>query len=378
MRIVVDCRPLTSRPTGVAQYLMAAINVWSDINSSFEFILLAHKPLHPDVIGALKTSKNITYVICPAPIFKLNGLLWFIFWFPFMAIRWRGDCIWGPCGMLPPFYSKKLIGLLTVNDLVFRAMPSSMSARTRFAYGLLSGNSIKTADLIWAISNFTAKQIDHYYPKRRANHIVVGCGLNPLRTSYKNSESTLLEIKQLFEVTDRTLLFVGTLEPRKNLQFLLSLMKNLSIDGYKLLIVGCSGWGKSNVESIINDPVFPKKSVIFCDFVSDDTLQALYETVPFFISTSLMEGFGLPQLEAMAVGCPVIAAANSAVTEVVGTGGVLVEGWDTDLWCQKIRNAHKDREILSASAKVQAKKFSIEDACSEISEILNLCLLKNG
>jgi glycosyltransferase involved in cell wall biosynthesis len=82
-----------------------------------------------------------------------------------------------------------------------------------------------------------------------------------------------------------------------------------------------------------------------------------------------MEGFGLPQLEAMAVGCPVIAAANSAVTEVVGTGGVLVEGWDADVWCQKIRNAHKDREILSTSAKVQAKKFSIEDACSEISEI---------
>ena len=250
-------------------------------------------------------------------------------------------------------------------------MPKTMSVKTLTEYSMLAPMSIKNADLIWAVSNFTATEINYYYPNRKSHKIIVGCGLNPLRYQHIPSVIELSEIRDKYFINDKTLLFIGTLEPRKNLKFLLSLMPELSVSGWRLLIVGCKGWGKSDLSSIVNSQNYPKDSVTFCDFVSDYTLQGLYRTVSFFISTSLMEGFGLPQLEAMTAGCPVIAAANSAVIEVVGNGGVLVQGWDREIWCSSIKNALNNRGELVSAASQQAICHSIEGACKEVYEIIN-------
>ena len=108
----------------------------------------------------------------------------------------------------------------------------------------------------------------------------------------------------------------------------------------------------------------------FCDYVPDEDLQALYRCVAFYVSTSLMEGFGLPHLEAMVAGCPVIAAANSAVVEVVADGGCLVEGWDPVVWAERIEDAFTRRDALQAAARRNAERYSIAPACAAVSEAL--------
>lgn len=371
MKIAIDARSLTTRPTGVGHSLMAAVNVWSGQRPDIEFTLMAHKPIHPQASSALRVAPNIRFVCCPASVIPGNGLWWLLHAFPAKAWQLGATHLWGASGVLPPFAFAHFTTLLTVNDLVFLSLPETMAWRTRVAYGLLAGRSITHADLIWTISHFTAREVERHYPKRRADGFIVGCGLNPLRQQEVPDDQTLEALKQRFGVGDRTLLFVGTLEPRKNLPFLLSLMPALARNGWRLLVVGCSGWGKSPLASTVQAPDYPSTAVHFCDYVTDLELQALYRTVTFFISTSLMEGFGLPQLEAMSAGCPVIAAANSAVIEVVADGGLLIEGWNQAHWIEQIEQAYTRRPALQAAARQNAERHSVAPACLAVGAALD-------
>lgn len=143
-------------------------------------------------------------------------------------------------------------------------------------------------------------------------------------------------------------------------------MPRLAAMGWRLIVVGCAGWGRSGLASLVAAADFPRDAVFFCDYVPDVELQALYRCVGFFISTALLEGFGLPHLEAMAAGCPVIAPANSAVVEVVGAAGCLVEGWQAENWINKIELAFQRRSALKNIAVIQAALHDIGNACRDV------------
>lgn len=369
MKIAIDARSLTARPTGVGQYLMAAVNVWSELEPSWSFELLAHKPLHAAAEAALVRRNNVNFHTCPAPWLAGNGLWWMLSHFERAAQERGAALLWGASGVLPPL--SRIPSLLTVHDLVYRTLPETMALRTRIAYGLLAGQAIRRADHIWAVSNYTASEIARYYPRRSARTTVIGAGLNPLRAQHSHDEAQLAELRSHFELTDRSLLFVGTLEPRKNLRFLLSLMPTLAAKGYRLIVVGCSGWGRSSMATLVNAPGFPTEAIRFCDYVSDSDLQGLYRSAALFVSTSLLEGFGLPQLEAMAAGCPVVAAANSAVIEVVGDGGRLVEGWRPEDWIASIEWATEHRPELQQLALNRLAAHDLSYPCRALSKALS-------
>ena len=366
MRLAIDARSLVTRPTGVGHYLLAAVNVWAEQRRDFEFLLLAHKPLHPDAQLALRTASNIQFHLCPTPRWPGNGLWWMLTGFAAGARAQGATHLWGASGVLPLHGTHDMVTLLTVHDLVYRSLPHTMALRTRIAYGLMAGHAIRRADCLWAVSAFTAGEIRRYYPHRRADAIVIGSGLNPWRAQRSIDADRIAEVTARYRVHSRTLLFVGTLEPRKNLAFLLGLMPRLAAMGWRLIVVGCAGWGRSGLASLVAAADFPRDAVFFCDYVPDVELQALYRCVGFFISTALLEGFGLPHLEAMAAGCPVIAPANSAVVEVVGEAGVLVEGWDAGTWISAILAAHDRRDELCAAAPAQASQHDIGVACQAV------------
>jgi glycosyltransferase involved in cell wall biosynthesis len=367
--IAIDAQSLTTQPTGIGHYLMAAVNVWSELDKAITFLLLAHKKLHPQAELYLRKAPNIQFIVCPAPVLPSNGLWWMLTSFAFHAKRLNATHIWGASGVLPIWGCAGLIKILTVHDLVYKSLPWTMSLKSRIAYGVLAGRSICTSDIIWSVSKFTSSEIDKYYPVIKARQRVIGSGLNPIRTANVLDKDFIHSVIEQYHIDDKTLLFVGTLEPRKNLGFLLSLMPILAKAGVRLLVVGCSGWGKSDLANIVQDQEFPLNSVCFCSYVSDDELQAMYLSVSFFISTSLMEGFGLPHLEAMSVGCPVIAAANSAVVEVVGEGGVLIEGWDVNEWCNKINEGILLRGEYSQRALISAQRYLMSEVCTAVMNV---------
>jgi glycosyltransferase involved in cell wall biosynthesis len=372
MRIAIDARSLTTRPTGVGQYLMAAVNVWSEIDKDIEFILIAHKPIHAQAVPYLRSAPNIRYAVCRSPLLPSNGLVWMVIWFAKCAQKLGATHIWGASGILPPWGVSKFATILTVHDLVFETLPWTLSWKSRLAYGLLAKRAIHNADILWSVSQYTSNEVDRLYRNISAKERIVGSGLNPQRSLQMHTEKQIEEVAARYRINDRTLLFVGTLEPRKNLRFLLALMPELARHGFNFLVVGCSGWGRSDLSTIVKQPQFPQGAVHFCDYVPDEDLQALYHCVAFFISASLMEGFGLPHLEAMSAGCPVIAPANSAIVEVVGDGGLLIGGWSQEDWCRGVDEAFRMRPELSDAAMLSAKRHLISDACYKIS-----CAIRN-
>ena len=132
-------------------------------------------------------------------------------------------------------------------------------------------------------------------------------------------------------------------------------MPDLYNQGLQLLVVGGKGWKNTSIFETINNPEFPTESVVFAKFVTNEQLAELYHVAECFVSTSLNEGFGLPQLEALRCGCPVVTSHNSAMIEVVDGVGRTVEGWDKDVWINTIIEEVKRRK----SFKVDDSKLKL-------------------
>jgi glycosyltransferase involved in cell wall biosynthesis len=160
-----------------------------------------------------------------------------------------------------------------------------------------------------------------------------------------------------YGVIEPFILFVGTLEPRKNLDFMMKLIPQLAAAGLTLLVVGAKGWGRSNIAEIVQQPGFPADKVIFTGFVPTTDLVRLYNLAAVYVSTSLNEGFGLPQLEAMNCGCPVVSSHNSAMIEVVDGAGRTVKGWDVATWCDTILSVYNNREHYRNLGLQRSKQY---------------------
>lgn len=367
MKLAIDARSLSTRPSGVGHYLMAAVNIWSELQPDWTFELLSHRPLHDAALAALRRRSNVLFHQMPTRWLSGNGLWWLLTGYEAAALLLNADALWGAGGVLPKW--RRLPALLTVHDLVYLSLPQTMSWRSRIAYTALAGSAIRSADWLWCVSAFTAGEVRRHYPKRRSNAITIGSGLNPVRAR-PPTDAEIATVRQRYALNERVLLFVGTVEPRKNLCFLLGLMRKLAPLGFKLIVVGCSGWGRTDLAAQIHSRGFPTDAVHFCDFLPDQEIAALYRAASLFVSTSLMEGFGLPQLEAMAAGLPVVAAANSALPEVVGDGGVLVHGWSEATWVDAILQATSNRPALQARALIASRLHAMAPACAALSEQL--------
>jgi glycosyltransferase involved in cell wall biosynthesis len=242
-----------------------------------------------------------------------------------------------------------------------------MSFFNRLYSDLLFDRSIMQADILLAISNYTAHAIKTRYAGRRSEKLVIGCSVD--RSLFKPlhlSPSDRTAIAQKYGTVAPFLLFVGTLEPRKNLDFMLQLMPQLAANGLRLVVVGASGWGKSKVASIVKQAGYPFHMITFAGYVPTADLVKLYNTASIYVSTALNEGFGLPQLEAMNCGCPVVSPHNSAMIELVEGAGITVKGWDIDAWCGTILDAYNGRDQYISSGYKRAETYNWPQIAAEI------------
>jgi len=220
-----------------------------------------------------------------------------------------------------------------------------MSLFNRLYSNVLFDRSILNADILLAISSYTANEVKRRYPSRQSREITVGCGVDrSIFLPVTLTPEQRSDICSKYGVIEPFILFVGTVEPRKNLEFMLKLMPDLVKAGFSLLIVGAKGWGKTQIAEIVEQPGFPKDNVVFAGYVSTEVLVMLYNMAAVYVSTSLNEGFGLPQLEAMNSGCPVVSPHNSAMVEVVEGAGISVENWDISNWCDAILTVFNNSE----------------------------------
>jgi glycosyltransferase involved in cell wall biosynthesis len=344
MVIAVEGGRLSSENfTGINNFVAQALLAWAKKWPSSRFIVVSHTPFNPDFTRMVALLDNVVLEVnhrfsrVPRSV---RNALWFYTALPITVNKIRPNVFWSGTTLIPFFLSKGIRTVSTIHDLVPILYPKTMKIFGRLVSKISFAYSIRRADVLWVNSKYTKGIVQKYFPDVRAKPIGIAGAIDRQKYYPKfYSEAKKKEIlARMFPAlsSSKTLLFVGTLEPRKNLSFLITLMPALSMAGVALIVVGGSGWGKAlspKCHAIVSDPA---NMIFFSGRISDNDLAELYRSVDMFVSASHDEGLCMPAIEAMACGTPVALANNSAMSEIVGTGGVLIDGYQVEKWIVKL------------------------------------------
>jgi glycosyltransferase involved in cell wall biosynthesis len=365
---------------GVTNIGISIINTYARLYPEYEIFILMNGALHPEVQSRLIMTDNIKIVNRPLPVFSNIGFLWSILRCNKLLKEIKPDVFIAPNFFVVTWLFPKNIKLvLYVHDLVYKEYRGTMQLITRTQMDLFFESSLKRADIIWFNSAYTRAAFESHYPtiaKKKA--LFTGAGINPGFLKKATSEDARQLPNPFYKKTDIRqpyILFVGTVEPRKNLSYLLRLFSAMEKDSYRLVIVGDPGWGdmRKKIDDILTEKDYPTDAVHFMGYVTDDELIALYRDAAVFISTSLNEGLGLPQLEAMACGCPVVCPHNSAMIEVVEGAGITVKEWFRQDWIDAISEITVNRAIYVDAGHRRVQSYHWDNIVSDLHEHLNPC-----
>ncbi len=282
------------------------------------------------------------------------------------------DALWLPN---PSFahVSKHCPVVLTVHDLSFFHYPEFFPRRGRVWYfpavRRLLERGLPPRSKVVAVSQSTAQDLSEQFPALRSRLEVIYPGL----TQDYFEPPTVAERQRATErlhLPTKFLLSVGTVEPRKNYQLLLRAYDELvRLDPqfpFDLVIAGGWGWRSKPLEHLYHS-LPSRRRIHFTGYVSEADKRVLYAEAAAFLYPSYYEGFGIPVLEAMAAGLPVLASHSSSLPEVVGEAGVLLTPLNPNVWLQAIQWLMRDqtaRTELATKARSRAREFSWEQAAN--------------
>lgn len=272
------------------------------------------------------------------------------------------DLFFSPTHYLPRFSNVKKVA--TIFDLSYLHFPDMFTKKDLWKLTYWSKYSIQNADHIITISNFSKKDIIKNYKISKDKITVAYPGYN--ETYFGSRKDAQLRINYLkkYKIEGDYIVFVGTLQPRKNIITLIEGFKK--IDNLKLVIIGkTTGQGRTGwmYKEILETPkkLSIEEKVIFTGFVPNEDLSYLVSGAEAFILPSLWEGFGIPVVDAMASGVPVIVSNVSSLPEVVGKAGLLIDPYSADQIEQAIRTITTDKKLRLRKSKLsvmQAQKYS--------------------
>lgn len=246
--------------------------------------------------------------------------------------------------------------VVSVHDVIYRRYPSYFSPRVRILLNTLLPLSMRRATLILTISEASRAEIAHYYPWAAPKVRVVPIAAGPLVDSSTNPDAEAVAVTQLSGGRP-FILAVGTVQPRKNIARLIAAyisLRDRDITTAKLIIVGQSAWQSSQIEAIATQSPYAE-DIVFAGYQADSTLAALYRACAVFAYPSLYEGFGLPVVEAMACGAPVVAGTISSIPEVAGDAALLVDPLSADAIGDAIKQILTDA-ALAASLRERGRR----------------------
>jgi len=291
---------------------------------------------------------------------------------PFSAVKKKIDIFHFTSFVISYLYPGKFIS--TINDIAFLKYPEILSKKRDYYYKFFLKNALKKARFIITISDSTKRDVLNYYnfPEDSIKTIYLSAG-----DEFKPaSREEIGKVKEKYNLKERYILFVSTLEPRKNIVNLLKAFKLINEKDVQLLICGKKGWLYEDIYNEITESSL-EESVIIEDSVPKDDLIQLYSGAEFFILPSLYEGFGLPVLEAMACGTPVITSGVSSLPEVGGDAALYVDPLNIEDIADKISQLLSDDTLKSEMREKgfeQVKKFSWEKCAKETLEVYNKVL----
>ncbi len=363
MRIGIDARLVHYSQAGIAQYTTHLVRALARINSEDQFLLLQ--------------SRKEPEPLVDQPNFRRKGL-----WTPshhrleqyilgVELIRMQLDVLHSP-DFIPPVHwpGTNFRSVITVHDLAFLLYPNFLTPQAARHYGQID-RAVRRADHIIAVSQSTKDDLIRLLgvPERKVT--VIYEASNPIYRPVDRAEAWS-KVKELYpNLPEHFFLFVGTLEPRKNIPTLLKayrlLQQDYKVDHAKLVLAGRPGWLFDDIFRMVQDLELEQHTV-FLGRVPTEALLYLYNSAIALVHPAYYEGFGLPALEAMACGTPVITTNVSSLPEVVGDAALLVSPEDAEdlavqMW--RVLSDERLRDRLRTKGLGRAASFSWDRAARE-------------
>lgn len=361
LRVGVDLTGIWRRPTGIFRYtaeLAKHLLLLEESEPALRYVFFFSREVHADF---LPLQHAFEAIICPST----NELLGKQFWFPGMLPRLHLDAIHYPA--FPPPYLSLFSPptVMTFHDTGPWRYPQTQTLHGQLYFRTLLARGTQASAQIVAPSTHARAEIGYFLGKCYLPKIAVVPEAAREEFAMSRNEIGKQELQTRYKLPDSYFFTVATLEPRKNLTTLfdayVQLKKQLGKACPALVIVGRKGW---NCDDILQHMATLEDSVYFLGHVPDDDLIALYQRALCLVFPSLYEGFGLPVLEAMTAGCPVITTTSSSLPEVAGDAALLVDPLNAKEMATAMQQVLQDEALrmrMIATGRIQASRFSWEE-----------------
>ena len=366
VKVAIDVRKL--HDFGIGTYIRNLLRHLARIDRENEFVLLCDAP---DMNVADQLGPNFRTVFEPSPNYSLREQ----FHVPWALMREKPDVFHAPHYVLPVAVPSRSV--VTIHDCIHLMFPQYLPNRAAYAYARASmWIAAKRSDRILTVSEASKRDILHFFNVPPDKISVVYNAIDERFWVVPDPED-VARVRERFQLDHGFVLYAGTIKPHKNLVRLIEAFAELrkgEFEELKLLIIG---------DEISKLPALRRavhghklhKHVRFLGFVPDDTLAVLYRLAAVFVFPSLYEGFGLPPLEAMASGTPVVTSNVSSLPEVAGDAAILVDPYEVGSIVDGVRRVLTDPELaaeLRRKGLVRARDFSWERSVSRTHEIYRL------
>jgi glycosyltransferase involved in cell wall biosynthesis len=371
MHIIVDASPLSENPTGVQTYVLNTIKRLARIDRTNNYTI---KGTQFSKIELGIESDNFRIENIPRPtILRLIWKLWHRIGFDVRLSPGKPDLFLSMDFSLPLYCPSPAIAI--VYDIIPLIIEGTFPWYTRAIFEKYISHTVKSADAIVAISQSTRNDLIHRLGVKPEKIHIIYPGYDD--NAFK-PQTQLLRVKSTlrkFKIPHEYILYAGTLQTNKNIPRLIeafALLKKERRLPHKLVIVGKKAFGHEAVNSAI-DMFAVHDDVIIAGYVRHEELPLLMHGADVFVLPSLHEGFGIPTLEAMACGTPVITANVSSLPEVVGDAALLVDPYNTHEIAEEMYRVVSDgklREQLRQKGLERAKLFSWHKAAQEMLQLI--------
>lgn len=282
------------------------------------------------------------------------------------------DVLFVPAHTLPIIRKPGLKTVVTVHDLGSEYLPKTHQLKQRLYLSFMQKAQLRRATKLIAVSNATKLDLVKKVGIDQKKIGVVYEGFDKNLFKQMRVDTLVNSLRQFNLKPKSYFLFIGTVQPRKNIERLIRAFANISKSlSYDLVIAGSKGWLSDEIYKLPKNLGIESR-VKFLGYVDDKSLPVLYSGAIALTFPSLFEGFGLPIIEAQACGCPVITSNVSSMAEVAGHGAILVDPYDTSdivKGMEEVINNERRKMVIKAGRE-NIKRFSWEKAARETLKVL--------
>jgi glycosyltransferase involved in cell wall biosynthesis len=363
VRIAIDARKL--RDYGIGTYIRNLLRQLSRIDQSNEYIVLCHDE---DRTFAAELGENFRQVTDNSASYSIREQVTV----PLDLRRERAKLFHAPHYVLPPLTPCRSV--VTIHDCIHLRFPQYLPNRLGYAYARSSmWVAAHHSARVLTVSEASKRDILEYFSVPEAKISVIHNAIDE-RFNEEPAADEVMRVRERYQLNDPFILYAGNIKPHKNLERLIEafhLIRKGELEFVKLLIIGDEISKYAALRRTVHRYKL-HKHVRFFGFVPDATLAILYRLARVFVFPSLYEGFGLPPLEAMASGTPVITSNVSSLPEVVGDAAMLIDPYEPDAIAGAMRRVMLDdrlRDDMRERGLARAREFSWGRSVRRIKDI---------